>query len=119
MPPDEGCQVYSLFGDAAYAQTIHLYGPFRNPAEGSPQAAWNEALASVRIVVEWNFGEVVRYWKYVDHRAEQKVFLIPIAKHYFSAVFLCNLRTCFHSNRIAQHFGAHPMLIDEYLGLIN
>ena len=37
-PEDIEAVIYSLYGDPAYPQSIHIFGGYKNPADGSAQA---------------------------------------------------------------------------------
>ena len=52
-PEDIAAVIYSLYGDPAYPQSIHIFGGYKNPADGSAQAHWNSQMSKVREVVEW------------------------------------------------------------------
>jgi hypothetical protein len=39
--------VNSLYGDPAYPKLAHIFGGFRNPPPGSPEASWNTVMSSV------------------------------------------------------------------------
>ena len=66
MPPTPATTIYSLYGDLAYPQTVYLVEGFRNVDRGSDEALYNRLLSSVRITVEWGFGELVDQWKFLD-----------------------------------------------------
>ena len=44
--------IYSLYGDPAYPQSIHIFGRYKNPADGFAHAHWNSQMFKVREVVE-------------------------------------------------------------------
>ena len=110
---------YSLYGDPAYPQTALLFGGFRNPPEGSEMAAFNTALSKVRESVEWGFSCINRTWPFLTQKSAMKLFKIPVARYYILGAFLCNLRNCFYSNQVAIYFNLKPVLIAEYLSLID
>ena len=39
-PEDIAAVIYSLYGDPAYPQSIHIFGGYKNPADGSAHAHW-------------------------------------------------------------------------------
>lgn len=119
MPADGSLgPVYSLYGDPAYPQSLHLFGGFRNTVPGSPQAQWNTLMSQVRQVVEWGFKEITAQWAFLDNRPRMRIMKSPIGKYYVIACFLVNLRNCFYGGQVASYFDAMPMSIDEYLGLV-
>ena len=66
MPPNADTAVYALYGNLAYAQSIYLLGGFRKPPTGSDEAVFNGHMSSVRITVDWGFGDIVEKWKFLD-----------------------------------------------------
>ena len=84
---------------------------------GSDEALFNRLLSSVRITVEWGFGELVDQWKFLDFRQVMKIFKCPAAQYYVNAAFLSNLCNCLLGSRTQQYsyFGATQLTIDEYL----
>jgi nuclease HARBI1 len=119
MPADGSLgPVYSLYGDPAYPQSLHLFGGFRNVDAGSPQAQWNTMMSQVRQVVEWGFKEVICQWAFLDNRPRMRLMQSPVAKYYVIAVFLTNVRNCFYGGQIANYFGAEPLSIDDYFALV-
>ena len=82
MPGDGNGVVYVMYGDLAYAQSIYLLGGFWKPPTGSDEALFNRQMSSVRITVEWGFGDVVEKWKFLDFHSSMKIFKIPVAEFY-------------------------------------
>ena len=58
-PEDIEAVIYSLYGDPAYLQSIHIFGRCKNPADGSAQAHWNSQMSKVCEVVEWDFANIL------------------------------------------------------------
>ena len=57
-----------IYGDPAHPLRLHLQGPFRG-AELTPlQCAWNESMSEVRVSVEWIFGDIINYFKFLDFK---------------------------------------------------
>ena len=56
--------MYSLFDDPAYPQSIHIFGGYKTPADGSAQAHWNSQMSKVCEVVEWGFANILAQWSF-------------------------------------------------------
>ena len=82
MPANSASAVYALYGDLAYAQSIYLLGGFQKPPAGSDEALFNRHMSSVRIMVEWGFGDIVDKWKFLDFRSAMKIFEMPVGEFY-------------------------------------
>lgn len=120
MPADGSLgPVYSLFGDPAYPQSLHIFGGFRHTIPGTVEARWNTLMSQVRQVVEWGFKEIVAQWAFVDHRPRMRIFKSPVGKYYVVATFLTNLRNCCYGGQIATYFETTPLSIEDYLSLVD
>ena len=60
-----------LYGDPAYPLRVHLQGPFQNPHLTPLMEAYNNSMSSVRVSVEWLFGDIVDYFKFMDLKKSQ------------------------------------------------
>ena len=120
MPDD--AELYSLFGDPAYPQSAHLFGSFRNPPAGSPEAGWNTQLSKVQEVVEWLFKEIITQWSFLDFRASMKIFKSPVAKYFITAAFFTNLRTCCYGSQTSDYFDCDEdsgkLSMEQYINLV-
>ena len=117
MPPNADTAVYALYGNLAYAQSIYLLVGFRKPPTGSDEAMFNRHMSSVRITVEWGFGDIVDKWKFLDFRSAMKIFEMPVGEFYTNRAFLSNICNCLYGNK-TQYFGALQLSLDEYLDLV-
>ena len=106
MPANGASEVYALYGDLAYAQSIYLLGGFRKPPVGSDEALFNRQMSSVRITVEWGSGDIVDKWKFLDFRSAMKIFEMPVGEFYTNGTFLSNICNCLYGNKTQQYFGA-------------
>ena len=57
-----------IYGGPAYPLRPHLQGPFRETGLTPIQSAWNESMNEVRVSVEWIFGDIVNYFKFLDFK---------------------------------------------------
>ena len=55
-----------LYGDPAYPLRPQILGPFREVVLTADMQAFNKAMSEVRISVEWLFGDIANYFKFVD-----------------------------------------------------
>lgn len=81
------------------------------------QAAFNAAMSSVRVTVEWGFGRIVAQWPYVVYHKKQQVGLSAcgLGKQYAVAGIPANCHNCFYPNPTAQYFDLQPPSLEEYL----
>ena len=90
-PEDITAVIYSLYCYPAYPQSIHIFGGYKNPADGSAHAHWNSQISKVCEVVEWGFAKILTQWSFLDFRAAMKIFQSPVAKYYIVAALLVNI----------------------------
>jgi nuclease HARBI1 len=114
-----GGTIYTLYGDPAYPQSVYLIGGIAGAQEGSVEAAWNTAMSSGRICVEWTFGEVGRQFRALDLKQGLQIFRLPVAKYYAVAVFFCNCRNSVYGSQTAKYFECEPMSLEDYINLVD
>ena len=71
-------------------------------------------MSSVRVSVEWLFGDVANQFKFVDFKKNHKVALSPIGKIYITSAVLNNALICMYGNNISTFFGIDPPTVHEY-----
>ncbi|CAB3996644.1 Hypothetical predicted protein [Paramuricea clavata] len=60
-------EVLCLYGDPAYPHRVHLQRPFlRRGALTLNQQEFNRSMSTVRVFVEWVFGDIANYFKFID-----------------------------------------------------
>ena len=103
-----------IYGDPAYPLRVHLQGPFRNPHLTPLMEAFNASMSSVRISVEWLFGDVINYFKFLDFKKNLKIGMSSIGKMYIVCALLHNARTCLYGNETSSFFELEPPTLEEY-----
>ena len=101
-------------GDPAYPLRVHLQGPFRNPHLTPLMEAFNASMSSVRISVEWLFGDVINYFKFLDFKKNLKIGMSSIGKMYIVCALLHNARTCLYGIKTSSFFELEPPTLEEY-----
>jgi len=76
-----------IYGDPAYPLSIHLQTGFRN-AQSEEERNFNMGMSSVRVSVEWLFGEIIERFRFTDFKKGQKIGLSPCAKQYAVSAIL-------------------------------
>ena len=108
-------QPMCIYGDPAYPLRIHLQSPYRYRPFLTPEMqAFNESMSKVRTSVEWLFGDIINYFKFLDFKKNLKISLSSIGKMYVVAAILRNALTCMQSNSTSKFFAVEPLTVDEY-----
>lgn len=111
---DHGGQPMCLYGDPAYPLRVHLQGPFRFGVLTDQMKAYNTAMSAVRSSVEWLFGDIINYFKFLDFKKNLKIGLSSIGKMYIVSALLQNALTCLYGNETATFFDLDPPTLEEY-----
>lgn len=106
--------ILSIYGDPAYPLRPHLLGPYKGAITTPLQDQWNKSMSQVRITVEWIFGDIVNYFKFLDFKKGLKIQLSAVGKMYIVCALLHNTRACLYGNNTSEYFGIEPMQLDQY-----
>ena len=109
LSPGPAGRPLCVYGDPAYPLRVHLQTPFRNMILTPQMANFNKAMSSVRVSVEWLFGDIVEYFKFVDFKKNLKIGLSSIGKMYIVCALLRNALTCLYGNTTSEFLSwIHP-----------
>ena len=70
---DRTGNILCIYGDPAYPLHPHLQAPFRGNNLTNDQIEWNKSTIAVRVSVEWIFGDIINYFKFMDLKKKLKV----------------------------------------------
>lgn len=76
--------------------------------------AYNTAMSAIRSSVEWLFGDIINYFKFLDFKKSLKIGLSSIGKMYIVSALLQNALTCLYGNETATFFDLDPPTLEEY-----
>ena len=102
------------FSLAAYPIRVHLQCPFRNGVLTPQMEAYNTAMSSVRTSVEWLFGDIINYFKFLDFKKNLKLGLSSVGKMYIVSAILRNGLTCLYGNTASDFFQCNPPNLETY-----
>ena len=103
-----------VYGDPAYPLRTHLQTPFRQAQLTQQMQAYNAAMSSVRVSVEWLYGEVINSFKFLDYKKNLKIELSNVGKMYIVCALLRNAITCLYGNQVSLFFEHEPPTLEEY-----
>ena len=84
-----------IYGDPAYPLRRHLLAPYQHPNLTPEQIYFNQSMSSVRVAVEWVFGDITTYYKFFDFKRNLKIGLSAVGKMYSVAPSLEMLKHAF------------------------
>ena len=64
----EAGDVMCIYGDTAYPLRPQLQAPFKGAQLTANEHLWNSRMSSCRVSVEWLFGDIVNYFKFIDFK---------------------------------------------------
>jgi len=73
-------QAMCIYGDPAYPHRVYLQRPFQYGVLTHQMQSFNESTSKVRTSVEWIFGDIINYIKFLDLKKDLKVDLSPNGK---------------------------------------
>ena len=107
-------EILCIYGDPAYSLRANLQTPFRGANLTPLQISWNKEMSGARVSVEWVFGDITNYFKFLDFRKYLKIKLSAVGKIYIVYALLHNARSCFYGTSTENCFRLQPPLIGEY-----
>lgn len=107
-------QEMCIYGDPAYPLRVNLMAPFKGAALTPQMEAFNDSMSNVRTSVEWLFGDIVQYFKFMDFKKNLKIGLSSIGKLYVVCALLRNALTCLYGNSTSSFFELDPPTLEEY-----
>ena len=103
-----------IYGDPAYPLRVHLQAPFRGNHLTQLQKDFNKSMSSVRVSVEWIFGDICNYFKFIDFKKNLKIGLSSVGKMYLVCGLLQNAHTCLYRNTTCDYFQLDPPSLNQY-----
>lgn len=111
---DPNGEPLAIYGDPAYPHRVHLQCPYKGANLSNAQRQFNASMSSVRVAVEWPFGEIATYFAFNDFKKNLKVGLQSVAKIYAVSCLIFNAKTCLHGSQTSQFFQLEPPSLHEY-----
>ena len=109
-----GGQPMCIYGYPAYPLRVNLQGPFQGAALTPQMEMFNDSMSSVRVSVEWLFGDILNYFKFLDFKKNLKIGLSSVGKTYVVCALLRNALTCLYGNQTADFFELDPPSLQDY-----
>ena len=75
---------------------------------------YNTEMSSVRVTVEWLFGDITNDFKFLDFKKNLKIGMSSAGKMYLVCAILHNPITCLYGNNTSQFFGLNPPSLEDY-----
>jgi hypothetical protein len=116
--PQAGLPIqYVIYGDSAY---MHLYeSHIRARHNYDPLTAResieNRIMSSLRETIEWDYGDIGKYFPIVDWKLLLKLRKMPVGDICITAMIMRNALNTLKPGQTAQYFSCHPPTLDQWL----
>ena len=107
-------QLICIYGDPAYPLRVQLQAPYSNAILTADMQAFNTSMSEVRVAVEWLFGDIVNYFKFIDYKKNLNIGLGSVGKMYLVCAILRNALTCLYGNAKSEFFHLDPPTLADY-----
>ena len=71
-------------------------------------------MSQVWVSIEWIFGDIMNFFRFLDFKKNVKVQLSTVGKMYTVCTILQNARCCLHAFTTTEYFGINPPEIQHY-----
>ena len=71
-------------------------------------------MSAARVSVEWVFGDIVNFFKFLDFKKNLKIGLSAVGKMYLVCAILQNARTILYKSVTSEYFRIDPPPLDQY-----
>ena len=103
-----------IYGDPANPIRPHLQRPYKKNGLSNAEKEFNKAMSSVRVSVEWVFGEIAGFFAHVDFKKNQKIGLSEVGTMYKTCALLRNAMTCLYGSSTSTFMETSPPRLEEY-----
>ena len=103
-----------LYGDPAYPLRIHLQAPFWHAALTPQMQLFNSSMSAVQTSVEWLFGDILNFFKFLDFKKNLKIGLTAVGKMYTVCAILRKALSRLYGNQTSNFFNLDPPTLQEY-----
>ena len=105
-----------IYADQGYCVMPGIETPYADGDFDFEHEAYNQAMSSARISVEWEFGAILQNWAALDlKRMHQLMSNRKIGQTYIVAALLTNMVNCLRPNITSQYFKCNPPSLQEYI----
>ena len=103
-----------LYGYPAYPIRAHLQRPYKGGLLTPAQQDFNTSMSTVRSSVEWIFGDIINYFKFLDFKKNLKIGLNAGGKMCVTCALMENARSILYGSATSEYFGLSLPTLEEY-----
>lgn len=108
---------YVVYGDSAYLLVSYDFIKARhNNVINTPrQVLENRALSSCRETIEWDYGDIGRYWAFLDYKHVLKMRVMSVGQICLTAMILRNAHAAMNGCNTSESFMCIPPSFEEWI----
>ena len=107
---------YVIYCDQGYTTQACIETPWPDGDLVLEHQAFNDAMSSSRVAVEWEFGHILEHWASLHYKPQQKVLSNQkIGQVYIVAALLTNFFNILHPSKTPKYFGVKPPSLGAYI----
>jgi hypothetical protein len=107
---------YNIYGDSAYMNLdkSHLRARHNYEELTDRETAENRVMSSARETIEWNYGDMGRYFPLVDWKYVLKIRQMPVADMYLTAMIMRNALNTLKPNNTSIWYRLKPPTLEQW-----
>mmetsp|Transcript_5361 Transcript_5361/g.16391 ORF Transcript_5361/g.16391 Transcript_5361/m.16391 type:complete len:264 (-) Transcript_5361:318-1109(-) len=117
-----GQDMYYVYGDPAYGRSRYVMRGAKGAMSNRARRTYAQ-MNGKRVAVEWKFCTVIQEFSFVDNTKILKAGEMPLARIYYVAALLSNMKVCLNAERffdthgglISRHFNVSPPSLNAFL----
>jgi len=108
------CRIY---GDSAYIvlSSSHIRARHCNAVNTDRETLENKVMSSCRETIEWDYGDVGRYFPLANCKEVLKMRNMPVEAMYLTAMLLRKALNTINPSNTSQYFHLNPPKLEEWL----
>jgi len=107
---------YCIYGDSAYATLYQSHRRARHNYDdlNDRENIENRVMSSLRETIEWDYGDVARYFPFVKVKQVLKMRRMPVADIYLTAMIMRNALNTIKPNNTAIYYSNRPPTLAQW-----
>lgn len=108
---------WKIYGDSAYifVPDTHILARHNDEPNTEEKIAQNKAMSSCREIIEWDYGDLGRYWSLVDYKKVLKMRKMPVQDMYLVAMLLRNAYVTVSGGNTSEYFNCLPPTLEAWV----
>jgi hypothetical protein len=108
---------YRIYGDSAYAvlSLSHVRARHQYEHNTPREVLENKVLSSCRETIEWDYGDIGRYFPLMNQKEVLKMRRMPVGAMYLCAMILRNALNTLRPTNTSQYFHLNPPTLEHWL----